>query len=73
MYIKVKVKTNSDEELFEKVSDTSFKIQVKEKAERNLANTRVIELLRRHFGPKAGQIRIVNGHHSPSKLVAVGD
>ena len=73
MYIKVKVKTNSDEELFEEVSETSFKIAVKEKAERNLANTRVIELLRRHFGPKAGQIRIVNGHHSPSKLLAIGD
>ena len=73
MYIKVKVKTNSNEELFEKISDTSFKIQVKEKAERNLANVRILELLRHHFGPKIGQIRIVNGHHSPSKLIAVGD
>lgn len=73
MYIKVKVKADSDKELFEKVSETSFKIQVKVKAERNQANVRVVELLRHHFGPKAGQIRIVNGHHSPSKLVAVGD
>lgn len=73
MYVKVKVKANSAKELFEKVSETSFKIKVREKAERNQANVRVLELLRLHFGPEIGQIRIVNGHHSPSKLVAVGD
>lgn len=73
MYIKVKVKAGSDKELFEKVSETSFKIKVREKAGRNLANVRILELLRLHFGPKVGQIRIVNGHHSPSKLVVVGD
>ena len=71
MYIKVKVTAGAKRELFEALSKDSFKVSVKEPAERNLANTRVIELIARHFGVLKGKVRMVNGHQSPSKILSV--
>jgi len=71
MYIKVHVGTNCKEEKFEQKESDFFIIHVKEKPERGLANRRVVEILRYHFGPKAKAIRIVSGYDSPSKLVSV--
>ena len=71
MYIKVHVGTNCKEEKIEKKAEDFFIIHVKEKPERGLANKRVVEILRKHFGPQAKAIRIINGTNSPSKLVSV--
>ena len=68
VYIKVKVTADTKKESFEILGDDSFKISVKQKAERNMANKRVIELLNIHFGPKIKSIRLVSGHTSPSKI-----
>ncbi len=70
MYIKVKVFAGSKKEEFKKISDVCFEAKVKEKAERNIANKKVVELVRRHF-VSAGDIRIISGHHSPSKILSV--
>lgn len=69
MYIKVRVKADARAEEVVKEKDDHFVISVREPAERNLANKRIIEILRNMFPDK--DVRIVNGHHSPSKLVAV--
>ena len=71
MYIKVHVGTNCKKEKIEKKADDFFIIHVKEKPERGLANKRVVEMLRTHFGSKAKAIRIVSGHDSLSKLVSI--
>ena len=71
MYIKVHVGTNCKEEKFEQKAEDFFVIHVKEKPERGLANKKVVEMLRTHFGPSAKAIRIVSGYDSPSKLVSV--
>lgn len=70
MYIKVRVFAGSKKEELKKISDTHFEARVKEKAERNMANRKVVELVRRHF-KAAGDVRIINGHHSPSKILSV--
>ena len=70
MYIKVRVYAGGSKEEFKKISDTHFEARVKEKAERNMANRKVVELVRRHFGT-VGDVRIINGHHSPSKILSV--
>ncbi len=70
MYIKVKVFAGSNKEEFKKNSDTHFEARVKEKAERNMANSKVIELVRKYF-KTSGDVRIINGHHSPSKMLSV--
>ena len=71
MYIKVRVKPASRTESVVKQSDDHYVISVKEKAERNLASTRVLDILKGMF---PGQlVRIIHGHQGPSKLVAVDE
>ncbi|HEY4511628.1 MAG TPA: DUF167 domain-containing protein [Candidatus Paceibacterota bacterium] len=72
MYIKIKVTPKAKEESFEKVSDDTFVVKVKEPAERNLANERVIALVREHFHVPLGKAtRIISGHHSPHKIISI--
>ncbi len=70
MYIKLKVITDSKIEKLEKVSEDSWHIWVKVPAENNVANTRVLEIIRKEYPNQS--IRIVSGHHSPSKIVSIG-
>lgn len=73
MYIHAKVTTGVKKEIFKIKNDDHFEISVREKAERNLANTRVIELVALHFKIPESHIRIINGHHSPSKLLSINN
>lgn len=71
MYIKVNVIAGAKKEIFKQKSKDHFDISVKEKAERNMANTRVLELIAQHFEVSKNKVRIINGHHHPSKLISV--
>jgi len=68
MHIKVEVTAGAKKEKFESHSTGSFVVHVKEKAERNMANRRVRELLAEYLGVPVGKIRIVKGHRSSHKL-----
>jgi uncharacterized protein (TIGR00251 family) len=70
MYLKIKVITESKKESIEKLNEDTFEIRLKEKPERGIANSRIIELLQNIY-PNT-KIRIVSGHHSPSKIVSIG-
>lgn len=69
MYVKVKVKAGANKEFIERVSDDHFDISVREKAENNHANIRVLEIMRIIFPNKP--VRIISGHHSPSKIISI--
>jgi len=71
MYVKVRVVAGAKREVVERLSENSFDIQVKEPAERNLANKRVVELVAIKLNVSAKKVRIINGHQSPSKLLSV--
>jgi uncharacterized protein YggU (UPF0235/DUF167 family) len=71
MYIKVRVFAGAKKEEFTQISSDHFKIVVREKPERNLANRRVAELLADYFKTTFASIRLVSGHHSPSKIFSV--
>ena len=71
IYIKVKVQAGAKKESFKKVKEGHFEISVKEKAERNMANKRIIEIMAEFFSLPKSKVRIVNGHQSPSKLLVV--
>lgn len=73
MYIHVKVKAGVKKEIFKKKSIDHFEISVREKAEHNLANTRVLEIVAENFKVFKNKVRIVNGHRSPSKLLIIED
>jgi uncharacterized protein YggU (UPF0235/DUF167 family) len=70
MYIHVRVQAGAKQESFTQISETHFEATVKEKAERNQANERVVTLIKQFF-PAAIRVMLVSGHHSPSKLFAV--
>lgn len=71
MYIKVKVQAGAKKEIVTKKSDNSYGISVKVPAERNLANTRVREIIASIYGVNIKSIRIISGHLSPSKILSV--
>jgi len=71
MHIKVKVSTDQNKEKIEKISEDRFECFVKEKPENNMANKRLIELLAQYFGITENKVRIVKGHHSPSKIFSI--
>ena len=58
------------EKVIEKSPD-HFDVYVREAAERNMANTRICELIALHFHIERNKVRIINGHHLPSKLLSV--
>ena len=71
MYIKIKATPGAKKESFEQKSETVFEIKVKERAQKNLANKRILELVAAHFKVPRGMVRIVSGHHSPLKLIFI--
>ncbi|MCX6751751.1 MAG: DUF167 family protein [Candidatus Nomurabacteria bacterium] len=72
-YIHVKVTAGAKKEFLKQKSGDHFEVSVKEKAEHNLANKRVLELFALHFKIPLSKVRIINGHRSPSKLLVVED
>lgn len=71
MYIKVKASPGAKKESFEEKTPDTFYISVKEPAERNLANGRIVALIAAHFGVAENRVRIVSGHRSRSKILSV--
>ena len=77
-YIHVKVTAGAKKEFFkprqeagQASSKDHFEISVKERAEMNRANTRVLELVAEHFKVPVSKVRITNGHRHPSKLLII--
>ena len=73
MYVKVRVIAGAKKELVQEVSAWHFKISVREPAERNLANRRIVELVASHYKIAPKQARIISGHQSPSKILSTPD
>lgn len=75
MYIRVKAFPGSKEEKIEqsKGKENEFSVWVRQKAERGEANKRICEIINQQFQNPAGGVRIINGHHSPIKLMRVGE
>lgn len=70
-YIKVRVTPDAKKETFAQDKADHFTLSVKEPAEQNRANRRVIELIAGHFNIPKGKVRIISGHHSGSKILSV--
>ena len=71
MYIKVTAFPKSKKESLKELSKDRFEVRVKEKAERNMANQRIIEIVAEYFGVRVKDVKIINGHHHPSKLISI--
>lgn len=71
MYIKVKVEAGSKKEVIKKKSKDTYLISIREKAERNMANRRICEIMANEFNVSSKSIRIISGHQSPSKILSI--
>jgi uncharacterized protein YggU (UPF0235/DUF167 family) len=71
MYIKVRVEAGSKKESIKKKNKDTYIVSVREKAERNMANKRVCEIIASLFNISVKGIRIISGHQSPSKILSI--
>ena len=71
MKFKVKVIANSSKKDIERISDSEFKVHLKEKAIKGKANKALIEILSEYFRKKKNQISVVSGPASNIKVVEV--
>lgn len=69
MYLKVKIIAGAQKELVEKISNDHYNISVKEKAKNNNANRRLLEIMHTEYPNSI--IRLISGHHSPSKILSI--
>ena len=67
-YARVQVTPSAKKESVIALDDKTYAIAVREPAERNLANTRVREVLAAHLDLPLGKVRLVSGHRSPRKI-----
>ena len=70
MYIKVRVVTEAPKEVIQKNDDGIIEMYLREPAERNLANKKVLEIMR-NMHPNQS-VRMIKGHRSPSKMILIG-
>jgi uncharacterized protein YggU (UPF0235/DUF167 family) len=71
MYIKVIVKAGTRKESIQQTRADHFEIAIKEKAERNMANKKVVELIATYLNIPIKKVRIVNGHLHSHKLLVI--
>lgn len=71
MEVRVRVRAGARREKLEKLSEHSFAISIREEARGNAANQRVIELVALQFKVPVVAVRIVRGHRSSSKVLAI--
>lgn len=69
MYIHVRIKTKQKQDLIIKKKDLKYEVSVKEEPKQNMANHKLCSLLKDYF--KAKNVRVISGHHSPSKLISI--
>lgn len=71
MYIKVHVYAGMKRDHLTEVAPHQFELTVRAPAERNAANLRVREMIAEHYQLPVAAVKIVTGHHSPSKMLEI--
>lgn len=69
MYIHVKTYAGQRKEEVKRLNEDHLEVRVREPAQNNLANGRVIEIIKNLY--PGALARLINGHQSPSKLFSV--
>ncbi|MCX6715565.1 MAG: DUF167 family protein [Candidatus Taylorbacteria bacterium] len=71
LYLKITVRPDSAKESIKEQENGRFAISVKEPAEDNRANRRILAMIKKLY-PKE-PVKIVAGHHSPRKTILIGN
>ncbi|MCX6756236.1 MAG: DUF167 domain-containing protein [Candidatus Nomurabacteria bacterium] len=73
MYIKVAVVAGAKKEIVVRDREDHYTITVREPAERNLANTRIREIIAHEVSVPVGKVRLISGHQNPHKILSIMD
>lgn len=73
MYIYIKALTNQKEERVFERKPGYFDVLVREKPEQNQANRKIIQIVAGYFKIEPEQVRMISGHHKPSKILSIPD
>jgi uncharacterized protein YggU (UPF0235/DUF167 family) len=68
-HLRVRAYPGSRKESVKKLSAERLSIRVKEPAEGNRANRRILEIVRSLY--PGASVRMISGHHSPSKMFEI--
>ncbi len=71
MYLKVKATPGARKEFFEKRTNGTYSVSVKEKAQENRANLRILELLSKQLHIPLKKLRMKTGHRGRNKTIEV--
>ena len=71
MLIHIKIKPDSNKDEVVKKNDASYIVFVREEAKENKANYAMLLLLADFLDVPVSTLRIITGHHSPSKIIEV--
>jgi uncharacterized protein YggU (UPF0235/DUF167 family) len=71
MYVKVHVYPGMKKEKITETTINTYELILKAPAERNAANVRVREIIADIYCVPITAVRIITGHHSPSKILDV--
>jgi len=71
--MRVNVQPGARKDVIKQVNTDHFSVSVRNKAERNEANKRTLELLSEHLKVPPSSLKIILGHHSPNKIISVED
>ena len=69
IHIRVRVRASAPREKVEKVAEHRYTLAVKEPAEDNRANVRVLDIIQGLYPQK--RVRMIKGHHEPGKILEV--
>lgn len=71
MKILVKAKTKAKEDKIEKISETHFKVAIRELPEKGKANEAIIKILAQYFKINQANIKLISGFSSKNKMFEV--
>lgn len=73
MYLRVNITPGARTNSLRCVTSENYEISVKDKAEHNLANKKMLELLAAELKVPVARLRIISGHQHPHKLISLRD
>ncbi|OGE85122.1 MAG: hypothetical protein A3J48_03035 [Candidatus Doudnabacteria bacterium RIFCSPHIGHO2_02_FULL_46_11] len=71
MRIYVKAKPAAGQEKIERIDEDSYKVWVKEPAEKGKSNRAIVKLLAKYFNISPSKVKILAGHTARSKIIEV--
>jgi uncharacterized protein YggU (UPF0235/DUF167 family) len=69
--VRIKAAAHAKKESIEQIAPQTLRITVREPAENNRANKRILELLAEYYELPVKKFRIISGHTAPNKMIQI--